>query len=74
MRMVINAALQWTLHDISAEQSFAYDAGLQLFDCPDEVVITGRVYKADSSGSANVCASYGHVVIKPSAVNVFLRR
>ena len=32
--------------------------------------IRDRVYKDNSSGSANVCASYGHVTIKPSSVDV----
>lgn len=59
-----------TLNDVSPEQGFAYDADLQLLDRQDEIVIMGRVYKANSSGSANVCASYGHVIITASSVDV----
>lgn len=58
------------LNDVSPEQGFAYDADLQLFDRQDEIVIIGRVYKPNSSGSANVCASYGHVTIRPSSIDV----
>lgn len=59
-----------TLNDVSAEQGFAYDVDLQLFDRQDEIVIIGRVYKPNDSGSANVCASYGHVIVLPSAIDV----
>lgn len=59
-----------TLNDVSPEQGFAYDANLLLFDRQDEITIVGKVYKEDSSGSANVCASYGHVIIRASSVDV----
>lgn len=59
-----------TLNEVSAEQGFAYDVDLRLFDRQDEIVLIGRVYKPNDSGSANVCASYGHVIIRPSSVEV----
>lgn len=59
-----------TLNSVSPEQGFACDVDLLLFSRQDEVTITGKVYKAQSSGSANVCASYGHVIVTPSSVNV----
>lgn len=59
-----------TLNDVVPEQGFAYDANLLLFERQNEITIIGKVYKAQSSGSANVCASYGHVVIRPSSVDV----
>ena len=34
------------------------------------VTLVAKVYKANSSGSANVCASYGHVIITASSVDV----
>jgi hypothetical protein len=59
-----------TLNDMVPEQGFAYDADLRLFDRQNEITIVGKVYKDDDSGSANVCGSYGHVIITPSAVDV----
>lgn len=59
-----------TLNDVSAEQGFAYDANLLLFERQNEITIVGKVYKDDSSGSANVCASYGHVIITASSIDV----
>ncbi len=59
-----------TLNDVVPEQGFAYDANLLLFSRQDEITIVGKVYKDNDSGSANVCASYGHVIIRPSSIDV----
>ncbi len=59
-----------TLNDVSPEQGFAYDANLLLFERQNEITIVGKVYKDASSGSANVCASYGHVIITASSIDV----
>jgi len=59
-----------TLNDAVPEQGFAYDANLLLFDRQDEITIIGRVYKDNDRGSANVCATYGHVVVRPSSIDV----
>lgn len=58
------------MNDMAPEQGFAYDADLKLFDRQNEIVIIGRVYQADSSGSANVCGTYGHVIYLPSSIAV----
>lgn len=59
-----------TLNDMSPEEGFAYDADLNPFDRQDEITIIGKVYQPDSSGSANVVATYGHVITRPSSVEV----
>lgn len=59
-----------TRNDVSAEEGVAHDVDLLLFDRQDEVTLVAKVYKANSSGSANVCASYGHVIITASSVDV----
>lgn len=59
-----------TLNSVSAEAGFAYDVNLKLFERQDEIIIIGKVYKDDSTGTANVCASYGHVIFLPSSVDV----
>ncbi len=57
-----------TLNAIAPEQGFSYDVDLLLFDRQDEITIVGKVYKPESLGNAKVCASYGHVIIRPSSV------
>lgn len=59
-----------TRNDVSAEEGVAHDVDLLLFDRQEEITLVAKVYKANSSGSANVCASYGHVVVRASSVDV----
>lgn len=58
------------LNDVAPEEGFAYDVDLELFDNQSEIVIIGRVHKPNSSGTANICASYGHVIYVADAVSV----
>lgn len=59
-----------TRNEVVAEAGVAYDIDLKLFDRQDEIYLIAKVYKDNSSGSANVVASYGHVIIKASGVDV----
>ena len=59
-----------TLKTISPEQGFAYNVDLLVNTREDSIVLMGKVYKADSTGSANVCASYGHVIVTAGNVSV----
>lgn len=59
-----------TLGEVAAEQGLAYEADLALLERQNEVTLVAKVYKPDSSGSANVCASYGHVIKMPGDFSV----
>lgn len=59
-----------TLNKVDNEKGFAYDVDLLLGERQDEISIGGIVYKADSAGSANVSATYGHVILSPSSISV----
>jgi len=58
-----------TLNAVAPEQGLSYDVDLLLFERQDEITIVSKVYKPESLGSAKVCTSYGHVIIRPSSVD-----
>ncbi len=57
-------------NEVVPEAGVAHDVDLNLGDRQDEIYLIAKVYKDDSSGSANVIATYGHVVIRPSSIDV----
>ncbi len=59
-----------TLSTVSSEIGFAYDVDLRIGESDDEITIAGWVYKNDSTGTANVTITYGHVKIFPTDVGV----
>jgi hypothetical protein len=59
-----------TLNDVSGECGVAYDVNLILGERQDQIVAVAKVYKDNTSGSANVVAEYGHVILRPSSVGV----
>lgn len=59
-----------TRNDVKPEVGVAYDVDLVLGRQEDQVCLVAKVYKANSTGSANVVGEYGHVKLKASSVDV----
>lgn len=59
-----------TLCEVSNEEGVAYEADLALLERQNEVTLVAKVYKEDSSGTANVSAAYGHVIVMPGELSV----
>jgi len=60
-----------TLNDVIPEAGVAYDVDLQLGQRDDEIYLVAKTYSyPNSTGTANVVASYGHVVITASGIDV----
>ncbi len=61
---------EMTLNSVSNEIGFAYDVDLVVGERQKEICIACKVYKHESTGTANITATYGHVIISYSDINV----
>lgn len=55
---------------VDAEKGIAYDVDLRVGKNDGEVVLVAKVYKNNSTGTANVVAEYGHVEIAARDITV----
>jgi len=58
------------LNDVDPEEGVAYDVDLIAGKDDEEIVLTAKVYKSNSSGEANVVGEYGHVELVASDISI----